>query len=242
MVKRFIGKRTCFLALALVMLAGVPQPAEAGPLSQDCQVALSGRIRDTFRNRADAINYTDIYLGCWAQVMIINSKAAERSFLGKGLELFSNPAFVEAAGFSKNLCTAVPSGYGRNDYPCWFEADTATQNVSLEEAAKRESPKILFSDLQKAKDGTDVLQLTVCMNDDPTKPKEYSQGCKRGYRAIISEYGRGDFNNDKVEDMMLTIKFGENTSQDRNCYMASFTRKDADFFKLLNFSWMGQCQ
>ena len=241
MLQRFIGRKFFTLLLTLFTIAG-SQAAEAAPLSMDCQAVLSGPIRSSFRSRADEINYTDMYLGCWAQVMITNSKAADRSFLGNGLELFSNPAFVEAVGFSKNLCMAVPTGYGRNDYPCWFEADTTTQNVSMEEAAKRETPKILFSGLQKAKDGTDVVQFTVCMNDDPTKPKEFSQGCKCGYRAIISEYGRGDFNGDKVEDMLLTIKFGENTSQDRKCYMASFTRKDADYFKLINFSWIGQCQ
>lgn len=241
MLQRFSGKAPCLFVLTLMMIAGA-QPAEAAPLSQDCQAVLSSPIRDSFRNRADQIGYTDLYLGCWGQVMILNSKAAERSYIGNGLELFSNPAFVEASGFSRNLCLSIPMAYGRNDYPCWFEAETATQNVSLEEAARREAPKILFSDLQKARDGTDLLQLTVCMNDDPTKPKEYTQGCKRGYRAIISEYGRGDFNGDKVQDIMLTIKFGENTSQDRNCYMASFTRKDNDYFKLLNFSWMGLCQ
>lgn len=242
MVKRLIGKKFCSLIVAVFLLAGVEPAQAAAPLSLDCQAVLSSQLKESFRSRTEEIAYTDMYLGCWAQVMVLNSKTAGRSFLGRGLEAFSNPAFVEAAGFSKNLCLAVPAGFARNDYPCWFEADTATQNVSLDEAARRESPKILFSDLQKAKDGTDVLQLTICMNDDPTKPKEYTQGCKRGYRAIITEYGRGDFNGDKVEDMMLTIKFGENTSQDRNCYMAGFTRKDADYFKLVNFSWMGRCQ
>ncbi len=241
MVTRFMGRKSGLLLLALLTLTGAPE-AKAAPLSEECRMVLKDLIRDSFRNRADEIGYTNTYLGCWGQAVIVSSEVAARSFLGKGLSLFSNPAFVEAVGFSKHLCMAGASRYNNTRYPCWFEYETATQNVSMEEATRREAPKILFSDLQKAKDGTDVLQLTMCINDDPTKPKEYTQGCKRGYRATINEFGRGDFNRDNVEDILLTIKFGENTSQDRDCYMASFTRKDADFFKMISYSWLGRCQ
>jgi hypothetical protein len=183
-----------------------------------------------------------LYLPCWGQVAVTGAKTAARSFLGKGLEFFSNPAYIEASGFSKNLCASIPSYLSRNDYACWFERDTAMQNVSMEEAAKREAPKILFSDLQRARDGTDIVQFTLCTNDDPTKPKEYSKGCKRGHRATITEYGRGDFNNDNVEDILVMVKFGENTDQRRKCYMAAFMRKDNDYFKLISYSIVGLCE
>lgn len=237
----FLSKTIVIFTLSCVMLLTSRNTSVAMSLNRDCAGVLSGGQRTNFTGPADEINYTNQFLSCWAQVTVVNSNTANHSYLGKGLQLFSDPAFVEALGFSQNLCDAGRK-YPGSEYICWFGRETAQQNVSLEAAARQEVPKILFSDLQKARDATDIVQLTLCINDDPTKPKEYSKSCKRGYRASITEYGRGDFNGDKIEDILVTVKFGSNSDSVRKCYMAGFTRKDSDYFKMISFSPAGLCE
>lgn len=215
---------------------GFAQTAECGPL-------LKANMKVKFTSPAEEINYTNKYNTCWAEAVVINSKMARNSYLGKGLTMMAHPEYIEALPFSKHVCNAGRRvrGMVRLDYPCIFELETVKDNPSLDEAIRRESPKVLFAN-EIIKSGTSLVEYVICTNDDPTKAKEYSKGCLRGKKFMLSEYGRGDTNGDGILDVVVSVTFGDNADTRRKCYMAVFTRKDAEMVKMINFSPVGLCQ
>jgi hypothetical protein len=245
-LSRLMSKQIVLAGVLLCILSGWADGAHAAARqkfseSPECVTLLRAGVKTLFRGPADEINYTNRYIGCWSESVIFNAKSPRYSQLGKGLEIFSNPAFLEAAGFSKLLCYGARA-MQRNDYPCWFEMETAKQGVSVEEAARKEAPKILFTNQFTGRDGSDLVELVLCLNDDPTKPKEYSKGCSRGRKMHISEFGRGDFNGDSVDDMLVRIKYGNNDNDRKKCFMAGFTRKSGELFKMISYSPLGLCE
>lgn len=222
-----------------ILLAGTSLYAAK---AEDCQFTLDHPKRE-FLGPADEIAYFSQYHTCWAEAAVLSSKPSRYHFLGKGLEVFSHPEYIEGIGFSKLFCGTIDIGR-RSDYPCWLETESIRNGESIEAAVKHEAPKVLIATLIKNnhKNANDTVEFVFCPNDDPTKPKEYTKGCRRGLKMEITEYGRGDVNRDGVEDLVVRIRYGQNGSAFRRCYMAVFTRKNAEMFKLINYSIPGQCE
>lgn len=242
-----VGLMVLYAILFSTTLAANPAQAAREPgfsLPLECANMLNSVVKSDFHSQSEEISYMSRYLSCWGENNVINAKTPRYAYFGKGLELFSHPEYIEAISFSKYMCAATQMrpGFIRNDYPCWLERESIAQGTSLEDAARRESPKVLFSSLMKTRNGEDMVEYVMCPNDDPTKPKEYTRGCSRGKKIEITEYGRGDMNGDGVEDMVVNIKFGESKSQSRWCYMGIYTRKDGDLIKMISFSPLGLCQ
>lgn len=202
--------------------------------------------RSQFANPGEEINYFNRYHNCWVENLLLNSKMASESYLGKGLELFSHPEYVEAIGFSKAMCNTDNMGsfrINRRDYPCWFDIATIRDNPSVDEAVRREAPKALFSRLLKGSHNTgDTVEYVLCLNDDPTKKKEYSRSCLHGYTMEITEQGRGDVDGDLFEDVVVRIRYGYNGDNLRKCYVAAFSRRNGAMFKMVRYGPIGQCR
>ncbi len=223
------------LIVILCTVSGWMQSARANGLSQECYNVISGGAKKRFKNSAEEISFTALYNNCWAENAMSYAGPVFRSYLGRSLEILANPANVDSQIFSKNTCV---KDFGL----CWFEGQNAQNDVSVEEAARREVPKVLFANSIPQRDGSTVVEYVLCTNDDPTKPKEYSKVCKRGKNLTMTEYGRGDFTGDHAEDVIVNIKFGTNNDERRWCFMAIFTRKDAQMLKVYAISYLGQCE
>ena len=230
--------RHALAALAFVLSSALftaSASAAPGTYQEDCA---QGPTRE-FTSPADEVAYFNRFHNCYAERLSLNGTTPQKSFMGKGLELLSHPEYIEAIAFSKYMCTADYVNAG-NNYPCWFETNSISTNTTMEEAAKAEAPKMLLSKLSHTHNG-DVVEYVICLNDDPTKPKEYTRSCTRGYKMEFLEYAHSDVNRDGIEDIVVRIRFGINHNDFKRCYIAAFTRKNGELVKMIYYSPTGQC-
>lgn len=218
------------------MLACAVPSAEvlaAGTLSQECATVLHEGVGTRFTSRAEQVARDNLYLGCWGENAAMQGSTALRNNIGEGLEMFSHTDYIEALSFSRQLCLAARS----DNYPCWFESAEAIPDLSMEEAVRRETPKLLFTLPHYGTNGRGSVEYVLCLNDDPTKPKEFTRGCTRGYKMQISEYARSDIDRDGLMDILVNVKFGLNdTYSEKSCFIAGFGRKEGHLLKLITFS------
>lgn len=194
--------------------------------------------RDRFIDANDEVTYFAKYHSCLAEKIILSGVAAQSSQFGKGLEIFTHPDYIEAIGFSKVMCKI------NANYPCWFEEGSIGATTTIDQAAKLEAPKVLLvqHNPSRGQRNPESVEYVLCLNDDPTKPKEYTRACERGYKMEVTEYGRTDMNKDGSEDLVVRLRYGINHNTFRQCYIAAFSRKQNELAKMIYYSPVGQCQ
>jgi len=241
MKKNWLRRWLCALLLAPVLGSIVSWGEMARADSLECRHIMTERRPAGFPSMNDEINYTNLYLSCWQEAVLGQHVTAGRSFLGQGVQLIGNPAFLGAYIFSAQLCGNGVGGF--KPYACWISPRNTSAGISLEEAIRRESPKYLFAQPQMNSDGTEDAHFVFCANDDPNLPREFNPNCKRGQSLTIHEYARADVDNDGVEDSVVLFTFGDNTERARFCYAAVLSRaRDDQLITIRSVTEPGRCK